>query len=209
MPEAKTNLGAPDQTIGTSLTFAVNLIDSYSDRHPIGNIKVSVVDREITCVKNPSGYYVFTGLPRENYRVRIQSDFYFEEEAEVEVSHLDRLNPVWDIRLNPLPAYPFPPGANLIRGMVYDRSGARIPGALLQIKGKVYRNSSTPQGEYVLYFKYRADDTGMIDEEKRKHYIFGDEEVRIAVTALEHGKKETILEQIHEGATTKIDLYFI
>ncbi len=137
--------------ITTTLSLAVRLTDDYTQKEPVGNIKVMIKEGEITPVKNLSGYYLFNDMTAGNYSVVIESDFYFPEETAVNIPHPVPKNPVVEIALKPKPAYPFPGNATLVRGVVSD--GSPVVNAEVKIVGKPIETKTDEKGEFVLYFK--------------------------------------------------------
>jgi len=147
---------ALDRRIVTEVSFALNLIDSFSRKRPVGEVTVSVMDRDAKIVKNPSGYYVFLETTGNQYTVDVVSEFYVKEVVPVDIAALKLSNPkspVKKVELNPLPSYPFPPGTTLIRGMVHDGAGNPVPGAGVEIAAKSMSTKTTERGEFVFYFK--------------------------------------------------------
>ncbi|HEY9206916.1 MAG TPA: carboxypeptidase-like regulatory domain-containing protein [Candidatus Methanoperedens sp.] len=88
--------------IKTQLSLALRLIDDYTKKEPIGRINVKLSEGEITLdeynlkekrsdikpFKNPSGYYVFTDIPKFNYTLCIEPDFYFPEKQMIDFSKI-------------------------------------------------------------------------------------------------------------------------
>jgi hypothetical protein len=79
-------------TITTSLSLAVSLIDDFTKREAAGHLKVMIKEGNISPVKNLSGYYIFTDLPDGIYTVKIASEFYFPEERVIDVSKIKTSN---------------------------------------------------------------------------------------------------------------------
>lgn len=77
-----------EDTITTSLSMAIWLIDDHTREGPIGNVKVRIKDRNIKPIKNHSGYYLFTDLDDGDFTVDVESDFYFHEERTVDTSKI-------------------------------------------------------------------------------------------------------------------------
>ncbi|MBE9594775.1 MAG: carboxypeptidase regulatory-like domain-containing protein, partial [Proteobacteria bacterium] len=67
-------------------------------------------------------------------------------------------NLILRMMLKPKPSYPFPPGATLIRGKVYDSAGEAVSGAKVRVRGKDVENKTTEKGEFVLYFGPLTED---------------------------------------------------
>lgn len=81
------------EVITTRLSFAVRLVDNYTKKEPIGNIKVTIEDNGIKVFKNPSGYYFFTDLVAGKYTVTCESDFYFlEDKKDINTSKIKVLD---------------------------------------------------------------------------------------------------------------------
>ena len=94
--------------------------------------------------------------------------------------------------LKPKPSYPFPPGATLIRGMVYDSAEEAVSGAKVRVKGKDVENKTTEKGEFVLYFGPLTEDE--IIREDGKRFVKG------------NGGKTLHLEVEYDGVTEPIEL---
>nr|CBH39148.1 conserved hypothetical protein [uncultured archaeon] len=99
----------------TKLSLAVSLLDDYSKGKPIGRVEVSLKGRKEKPVKNLSSYYLFLKLPDDSYTVQVRSDFYFDEELDIDLAGFKEPTA---INLKPKPSYPFSAGATLIRGAV-------------------------------------------------------------------------------------------
>ncbi|MBU7005782.1 carboxypeptidase-like regulatory domain-containing protein [Phosphitispora fastidiosa] len=113
----------------SQVSLAVRLIDDYTGGYPAGRVSVFIRDCSCNAVKTASGYHVFSNLPSGVYQVAVRADYYFDTETIVDTGVLDKRSPVANITLRPNPGYPFPDGATLLRGMVYDQTGQGIPGA--------------------------------------------------------------------------------
>ncbi len=73
-----------------SLSFAVWLIDDFTQKEPQGEVRVTLKEENITtvkAVKNLSGYYTFSGLPEGKYTLSVESELYFPEERVVDTSY--------------------------------------------------------------------------------------------------------------------------
>lgn len=265
----------------TKLSFAVSLQDDYSKGKPRGRVEVSLKDRKEKAIRNLSSYYLFLDLPDGTYTVQVRSDYYFDEESDInlprpvdfafrsgsggaepdsteallqDISGLrDRdvlefdnesdpperrmifldsdptTNKIhWEgdprggleydygedakirlpvpenliirMMLKPKPSYPFPPGATLIRGMVYDSAEEAVSGARVRVKGKEIENKTTEKGEFVLYFGPLTEDE--IIEEDGKRFVKGDGDkiIRLEVERV----TEPIELEAEEGKITSV-----
>ena len=147
-----------------SLSFAVWLIDDFTQKEPQGEVRVTLTEENIPTVKpvkNLSGYYTFSGLPEGEYTLSVESEFYFFEKREVDTStFVGSKDPVVEIILKPRPRYPFPDRATLLRGMLAADSGlpegitvkATSKATEWKIQG-VIQGIPDEKGEFVLYFR--------------------------------------------------------
>lgn len=148
----------PDRIITTRLSLAVLLMDEYTEKPPIGLLKVSIKELNKKPVKNRSKYYLFCDIPGGYYTIFVESEYYFPVEKPVKVPDPplpgQEYEPVIkDIKLEPKPSYPFPAGATLIRGMVIDMNNMPVSGANIEVTGKEVNSVTTEKGEFVLFFK--------------------------------------------------------
>lgn len=137
----------------TNLSIAVWLIDEYTKEKPIGHVKVMIKEGNIKAFKNLSGYYCFIGMATGSYTINITSDCYFPKEISIDTSALDFKNPVVQIELIPLPSYPFPMHATLVRGVVKGLDGQPVTNADVKLEDKYTGSVTDERGEFVLYFK--------------------------------------------------------
>jgi hypothetical protein len=135
----------------TRLTFAVRLVDEFTQLGVTGNVKVTLTGQGVIAAKNLGGYFLFNDLPSGTYTVRAESEFYLPAEVTVDTSTLDPRNPVFQIILKPAVSYPFSGAATLIRGAVTN--GAPVAGADVSVTGKSITSSTDEHGEFVLYFR--------------------------------------------------------
>ena len=147
-----------------SLSFAVWLVDDYTQKEPQGEVRVTLKDENpinVKAVKNPSGYHTFSGLPKGTYTLSVESEYYFSEERVVDISSFSGLKEsVVEIILNPRPLYPFPNRATLIRGLLSADLGlpecitvkATSKATEWKIQG-VIQGIPDEKGEFVLYFR--------------------------------------------------------
>lgn len=99
----------------TKLSLAVSLLDDYYKGKPIGRVDVSLKSRKEKPIKNLSSYYLFLDLPDDTYTVQVRSDYYFDEDLDIDLAGFKEPTA---INLKPKPSYPFSQGATLIRGAV-------------------------------------------------------------------------------------------
>jgi hypothetical protein len=193
-----------DQKITTRVSFAVALTDEYTDGPPIDSTRVFIKEQEIRAIKNRSGYYVFLNLSEGEYKVQVESEYYFREEAIVKPSNLEPLNPVVSVTLKPTPFYPFASGATLIRGMVQDSDGNSISGAELEVIGKEVNSKTTNKGEFVLFFKSLSEEDIIVEGGKKLVRGNGDKTIHLKAT---YNSKTgtTDLEELEEGKTTPLE----
>lgn len=146
-----------------NLSFAVWLVDDYTQKEPLGEVRVTLNGEKITTLKplkNMSGYHTFSGLPEGTYTLSVDSEFYFSEEKIVDTSSfVNSKKPVVEIVLKPKPLYPFPGRATLIRGLLAllapepDLLAGITVKAILKSTGLEIRGIPDEKGEFVLYFR--------------------------------------------------------
>lgn len=142
------------------LSFAVWLIDDYTQKEPLGEVMVRLNGEKITTVKavrNLSGYHTFSGLSEGKYVLSVESELYFSEERVVDTSSFaGSKEPVVEIILKPKPLYPFPDRATLIRGLIAAEpdllAGITIK-AVSKSTGREILGIPDEKGEFVLYFR--------------------------------------------------------
>lgn len=76
----------------TDLSLAIQLIDDFTDKEPLGHIRVKIKDEKKKAVRNLSKYYIFTGLENRKYTVVIESDLYLPEEITIDASKIKFLS---------------------------------------------------------------------------------------------------------------------
>jgi hypothetical protein len=186
----------------TELSFAVSLLDDYSKVKPIGRVDVSLKDRIEKPIRNLSSYYLFLDLSDGTYTVHVKSDYYFDEQTGVSLHDLEPKNPVANITLKPNSSYPFPPGATLIRGNVYDSEEKAVSDAKVKVKGKDVENKTTEKGEFVLYFRPLTEDEIIRKDGKRFVKVDGDKIIHLEV------KYDRVIKaielEVEEGKTTSV-----
>ena len=182
------------------LSFAVYLIDDYSGDAPIGRIDVRLKGRDEKPIKNPSSYYTFLDLPDDTYTVQVRSGYYYDvDSGDINPAELDPKSPVVDITLKPMPSYPFPPGATLIRGMAREEGNA-LSGARVKIRDKDVEGETTEEGEFVLYFGDLTNDE--IIKENGERFVKGDNDKIIHLEVEYGGKTREMDLEAPEGETT-------
>jgi hypothetical protein len=143
-----------------SLSFAVWVVDDYTQKEPLGEVCVTLKGKNVPtvkAVKNLSGYYTFSGLPEGKYSLNVEPELYFSEEKVVDTrSFIGSNEPVVEIFLMPKPSYLFPGKATLLRGMLAAEqellSGIIIE-AISKSTGRKIWGIPDEKGEFVLYFK--------------------------------------------------------
>jgi hypothetical protein len=149
------------ESLTKNLSLAINLVDNFTKEPPVGKISVALLDEKYKAVKNPSRYYLFLNLPAKEYTIQIRSDFYVDQNSLVKISPIDpeagideKIGQIIkDVILEPTPAYPFPKGATLIRGMVLNHKEKPVPYAKVTMTEKGLSTLTTEKGEYVFYFQ--------------------------------------------------------
>jgi hypothetical protein len=191
-----------------ALSLAIYLVDEFTMQQPIGNLNVSVNGGKFVPVKNPSGYYLLF-KPKvkpeddiENLQVNVKSDYYFEENLEVQLSSLDPKEPLKRIELKPNPSYPFPNGTTLIRGVVVEPpSDVAASSATVEIAEKGLQTKTSSKGEYVLYFQPLTQ-----DDVVREEAPLTDQTMRYVKTAAGKQLEITAHDENYSGSLTVISV---
>lgn len=195
------------ETITTTLSLAVLLLDEFTMKKPEGKIEVLIVEgrRERKPARNLSGYFCFNNLLPNSYTVVVRpdpvtSDWFLGEERVIAIPRPDHLNPVAEFILKTKPSYPFPPNANLIRGIVVENPNAKplvpVVDAVVTASAEFIDPNNLPQtvtdrnGEFALFLKEVElnDDDPFIK--------------KITLTIEKNGiPKEWIIDTMKEGTT--------
>jgi hypothetical protein len=190
-----------DWRVARGLRLVMSLIDHFTRRAPIGDIRLSVNDQTIKISKNLSGDYLFSNVPGNVVQIRVESDYYFTLEKEITIPPSDPKPPVETMELQPKPCYPFPGGTTLIRGMVENSQKNLLSGAVISTTVPKLSTLTTSRGEFVCYYiGLRDEDIDNIDG-KRILKGGGDNTVSLLVTydALSGGVDLT---EVKEGEVT-------
>ena len=171
--------------ITTTVSLAVSLTDDYTEKKPIGNIMVTIKEGDIKAFKNLSGYCLFNDFAPGNYNLLIESEYYFLQETPVNIPQPDPKNPVVEISLKPIPAYPFPGYATLARGLISD--GSPVANAQVEVVGKPIKTLTDEKGEFVLYFR-------------------GIKQVNITIEIKRGGSTKSVNTTIEEGKTVSLGI---
>lgn len=180
----------PPKTVeyrGTTLAFAVSLVDGFTGDRPGDGVTVTLESADAEPVANPSGYHVFLDLGTdevtlsvdggdryvdERRRIVIASDGDSSESGDlvdrasdapsltegVETSVVSDPSEPIEIELTPTPAYEFPRTATLVRGHAEDANGNPVTGASVRLREFDPEVETTDTGEFALYVPVSAED---------------------------------------------------
>jgi len=146
----------------TSLLFAVELVDDYTNQKPIGPTNIITLNPlDSKPFLNKSGFWVFLKSNNDllNYEpaktIKINSTYYFDVIKKITLDNFDDpKNPVITIRLIPKPVYPFSNNITLIRGLITDFNKKPIKDTKITVSNIHIKTTTTEKGEFVLYFAY-------------------------------------------------------
>ncbi|MFC5449795.1 hypothetical protein [Paenibacillus aestuarii] len=106
----------------TRVSLVVGVIDPMTAGAPLGNsTTVHLEGARSKAIRKANGSYIFNDLVPGEYHLFVRNENYFDEQRHITVG---TGNMMVFIQLNPLPSYPFSPGAGLIRLMLRDEAGA-------------------------------------------------------------------------------------
>lgn len=134
----------------TRLSLAVYIVDGYKGAGGI-YARVSLGDCEAKPLRNPSGYYIFSGLSPRIYTVRIDAgDNYLicEKPADLSAGGIIILR----VDMIPSPSYPFSPSDTLVRGSV-RAFGIGVPEAKITVAFMGVVSGTDNLGDFVVAFK--------------------------------------------------------
>ncbi len=132
-------------------------IDTFSGKN-ITNVKLTIIEesnKKYRQVISPSGFYLIYGMEYGQYFLRAEADGFETWETTLNISPMQ--NPV-KITLYPSPAYRFPAGSTLIRGMAYLGTNTNpLPYADLKISLSIanvtFSTVTSVQGEFVFFLQ--------------------------------------------------------
>lgn len=199
----------------TRLTVAVRVVDSFTGKVPSTDLTVTVGEFDVLPVRNPSGYYCFLDLPDNPITVTVNGgERYLDVTETVDPAAHDP--PAVDIEVTPSPAYRFPPGATLIRGIIReggsdensDDNGEKPPiaGATVSLRHIDREAVTNENGEFVLFITNITDeDVVQTDDGRRVITVSGSDPVIEA----DHPDYGTVSESItvEERLKTRHDLF--
>ena len=187
------------EQLSTRLSLAVSLVDDYTGKQPSGDIEIALDSKK--ALINPSGHYLFLDVAAGEYTLNVQNEYYFGQEHEITLPLSG--DPVLELTLKPKPAYPFPRGATLIRGIVRDNHGEPVPEAKVEVVGKEIENKTTENGEFVLYFKNLTEDD--IIKIGGKRYVRRNNSRRLMIKASHPACRSKIQHtEVEEGKTVSL-----
>jgi hypothetical protein len=167
----------PDTRIRTTVSLVLSLVDELTNAPPQGSIRIDMDGDRNQPVRNPSGYYVFTDLEDGTHTLATESQYYFPESRTIEVPLPDPKNPVIQVTLKPMPCYPFPEHATLVRGLV---TPPPVPPAAVTA-GTLGETLTDEKGEFALHLP--EAETGFITLE-----ITRGPDRRVLTISVEKGK---------------------
>lgn len=185
----------------TRLGLALSLTDDFTGKQPIGGLAVSLDGKQ--ALRNPSGYYLFLNMQAGAHQLKIETDFYFDQETDL---NLELPSPwLTALTLKPGPAYPFAANVTLVRGVVYNAGGDPVSGATASIQGRDIEGMTTEQGEFVLYFKGLTASDIIVSGGKRYVRRGGSRNVKLQVTCPGY-KKKTVQVEVEENRTAPVTI---
>lgn len=134
----------------TRLSLAVYIVDDYTNKGGI-NARVSLEGCDAKPFKNPSGYYIFSGLPPKSYTVLADAgDTYIKCATPANLSAGKAVS--LKINLFPSPSYPFSSSDTLVRGSV-RAFGVGVPEAKITVDLTSIVSGTDDRGDFVVAFK--------------------------------------------------------
>ena len=188
------------------ISFAAHLIDDFTGQSGLmGATTVSVEEQDRKALRNPSGYYVFSGIQGNNVTMLVKNMNYLIQEVPVTISTLNPRLPVVSVVMRPRYLYPFPSGTTMITGRVFD-SGLQTPLANVAVKvvGATVNNKTDEEGRFVLYFTALTEDNIKITSGKRLISINTSTTIQLYLTRTSYVSKYVSIGWVEEGRTKLI-----
>lgn len=117
---------------------------------PQGALRITLNPGGRAPVYNLSGEACFLDLPAGAYTLLIAGEYYGRLEQPVTLPLPDPMHPVHTVVLQPLPAYPFPAGTTVLRGMVQEAPGMPVTEARVRVLTTGPSTRTTERGEFAL-----------------------------------------------------------
>jgi len=212
-------------SVTARLSLAVQPVDRYTGRSPRGGVEVGLEGVEATPVRNPSGYHVFLDLDPGEVTVVVDGGAAFLNRRVTGVTAIDPSDPATTvdpsdpdtlpletIELGPAPAYRFPAGATLVRGIVSDPNEVPVSGASVSVVDGEPATTTNEDGEFVLFFDpVLASDVTEVDG--RSVVVVDGGPPEIAVSHSVHGDTSEVLADdgesiVAEGALTSVGVAY-
>lgn len=185
-----------------AVSFAVQLQDDFARKGFLaGKTKVFIKETGATAGENPSRYHVFTDLSGTSFTVRVENQYYFDQEVSVSIPVLDRRNPVVAVTMKPKYLYPFPDASTLVRGVVVGPGTTPVEGATVTVVGSSVANKSEQDGRFVLYFGPLTEDNVVVTGTHRYVKAGAGSTLRIKVEHPLYAPQTVTIGTIDEGTT--------
>jgi len=134
----------------SKLSLAVQLMPDFGPKE-VGTVSVFATDerRRFQAQGNPSGFFVFNGLPPGNYVVQVRPQLFLDEDRPVTLPL--KGSPVLKVLLKPKWHFPFSEGTTRLWGSVRGPDGP-LAGALLKLRGSTLESRTGEDGRFVVCF---------------------------------------------------------
>jgi hypothetical protein len=141
----------PADTARTEVSIVIRLIDEFALAQPVGSVDVRIEALNLLAIRNSGGFHIFTDLEPGEVILSVASEYYHPATQVITLTLGDRRPLLQVIKLNPLPSYPFPGTATLVRGTV--KAALPVSGATVITVGGGEETVTDERGEFVLYYK--------------------------------------------------------
>lgn len=116
--------------LGRKVSLVIWLIDQYSSLGCSEEVNVYLNGQPAVFQRKAGGYLVFTDLEADDYKILIDSPYYFPEEFTIKLSSLNTAEPLVYVPLKPAPSYRFNPGSTLLRASILSEDGSPVIAAI-------------------------------------------------------------------------------
>ncbi len=146
---------------------ALFITDGFTGSSPREPVEIRIGTSRQRTVVTPSGYVALFGLAPGTALCTIACNGFRPERVSLEIG--DGKPEAREVTLSPLPSYPFPPGATLLRGTVLEEGAeSRVEGVSVSLVAAGQRLTSVTdeRGEFVLFIRaFGADGVKKTDHD--------------------------------------------
>lgn len=112
--------------IRKKITLAIRIFDDYTLKSIENGLNIYIDGTIANYIKKSGGYYIFTNMKLTKCKIDIQSDMYFTESFEIDIQQLNKLDPIFNVRLKLKPSYFLRNDSTIIKLNIVDSNKSPI-----------------------------------------------------------------------------------